>query len=50
MGRVYYKRMANALHELQKLDDGVESARMLADELRSKCRNRRAMKEELKEF
>lgn len=50
MGRDHYRRMANAMREMQKLKDGHESARRLADELRSKYSNRRAMKEELKEF
>ena len=50
MGRDHYRRIANAMREMQRLKDGHESARILADELRLKYSNRRAMKEELKEF
>lgn len=50
MGRDHYRRIANAMREMQKLIGGQESASMLAEEFRQKYSNRRAMKEELKEF
>jgi hypothetical protein len=36
--------------EMQKLVSGSESAHLLAEEFRHKFSNRRAMKEELKDF
>lgn len=50
MGRDHYQRIANAMREMQKLVGGSESAHILAEEFRHKYSNRRAMKEELKDF
>ena len=50
MGRDHYQRIANAMREMQKLVSGAESAHLLAEEFRHKFSNRRAMKEELKDF
>lgn len=50
MGRDNYQQMAKYMREMQKLVGGKESAAMLASELCKKYSNRRAMKDELKEF
>ena len=50
MGRGNYQKMANYMREMQKLTGGRESATRLAHELSTKYCNRRAMKDELKEF